>query len=184
MKIQHLIALTCALAAASACTKKETAPEGAAAPSANTAAAPAAAPAASAAPAAAGETLDASKATATLEIGSDGDAMAFDKKELSAKPGEIVKLTFKNNSKSSALQHNWVLTQPGKESEVDQAGIAAGAEKGWIPAGHPAIIAHTKLVDPGQSDTIVFRTPAAGDYPFICIFPGHSAAMRGTLHVK
>lgn len=170
MKTQLAIVLA-ALLSVSACTKKE---------SAETTAAPAEAPAAPAA----NEVLDPSKATVTLEIGSDGDAIAFDKKELAAKAGEIVKLVFKNNSKSSAMQHNFVLTHPGKESEVDQAGIVAGNEKGWVPQNHPSVIAHTKLVDPGQSDTIVFRAPAAGDYPFLCTFPGHSAAMRGVLKVK
>ncbi len=171
--------LTASLFAASACTKKEAAPESA--PAATTAAAPAAPTAAPAAK----EALDASKATASFEIATDGDAIAYDKKEITAKAGEICKLTFKNNSSSSAMQHNVVITLPGKESEVDQAGITSGAENGWIPKDHPSVIAHTKLVDPGQSETIVFRAPAkAGNYAFLCTYPGHSASMRGTFIVK
>lgn len=172
-----ILVLSASLLVASACTKKEAAPESAPATTAPAAPASAAAPASK-------EALDASKATASLELATDGDAIAYDKKEFTIKAGEIVKLTFKNNSTSSAMQHNVVITLPGKESEVDQAGITSGAENGWIPKDHPSIIAHTKLVDPGQTDTIVFRAPAAGKYAFLCTYPGHSASMRGMIIVK
>jgi azurin len=161
------------LVLAASCTKKE---EAVTAPADSAAAPQAAAPAAA---------VDPSKATVTLEIGSDGDAMAYNKTTLKCKAGEIVKLVFTNNSKSSNLQHNWVLVQAGKESDVDQAGIAAGQENGWIPQGHPAVIAHTKLVDPGQSETIYFQAPTQkGEVPYICTFPGHSMVMKGKLIVE
>ena len=60
-----------------------------------------------------------------------------------------------------------------------------GMAKSYIPeAAKPDIIANTKLVQPNQSETIEFTAPAdAGDYPYICTFPGHWMLMRGVMHV-
>jgi azurin len=30
---------------------------------------------------------------------------------------------------------------------------------------------------------VTFTAPAAGDYPYICTFPGHYMTMRGVMHV-
>jgi azurin len=152
------------------CTKKEAAPE--AAPAAQ-------APATEAAPAE-------PKATPDLEIivGTDGDNMAFDKKEFEVKAGSTVKLVFKNNAKAGGLQHNLMVVKAGTESEVANAAVAAGNDKGWIPQGNANVMVTTKLVDPGQSDSVVFVAPAAGDYPYICTFPGHAMVMKGVMHSK
>lgn len=166
-----LVLLVTALVLAPACTKKTDAPAtDAAAPAAETAAATATAPT--------------GEATATIEISSDGDNIAFNKTELKCKAGETVKLVFKNTSVSSNMQHNWVLVQPGKESEIEQAGISAGAENGWAPASHPAILAQTGLLDPGKTKEITFVCPAKGSYPYICTFPGHAQVMKGVLKAE
>jgi azurin len=48
-----------------------------------------------------------------------------------------------------------------------------------------AIIVFTKLLGPGESDTITFNAPAAGVYDYICTFPGHVIlGMRGKMTVK
>ena len=153
------------------CTKKEAAPE----------AAPAQ-PAAAAAPAAAVDPNK--KPDLEVTLGTDGDNMAFDKKEFEAKAGSTVKITFKNNAKPGGLQHNFLIVKPGSEQEVANAAIAAGNDKGWVPAGNAAVLAATKLVDPGQSDSVTFVVPAAGDYPYICTFPGHSMVMKGVMRSK
>jgi azurin len=47
------------------------------------------------------------------------------------------------------------------------------------------VIAHTKLVGGGESDTITFTAPKEpGAYPYICSFPGHFALMQGVFTVK
>ena len=47
------------------------------------------------------------------------------------------------------------------------------------------VIASTKLLGPGESDTVSFTAPAdPGDYEYVCTFPGHFAMMRGTMTVK
>lgn len=121
----------------------------------------------------------------TQNIGSVGETMAYDKTELTVKSGAEITLNFKNNS--STLQHNWVLTKPGTDNDVGLAGIKAGLKKGFIsddPAITADILAHTKLVDPGQADTVIFKAPPAGDYPYICTNAGHHTVMKGILHSK
>lgn len=176
MRIPHPFFATAALFTlifSASCSKKEESAPPAAAEAPSTASAPAA-------PA---EVLEPSKATAKLSLGSDGELMAYDKKELTVKAGEIVSLTFENHSKTSNLEHNWVLSKPGKENDILQAGVTAGADKGWLEVT-PDVIAHTKLLKAGEKETIVFRAPPAGQYPYLCTFPGHGIQMRGILKSK
>ena len=49
----------------------------------------------------------------------------------------------------------------------------------WIQPDDDRIIAHTKLLNPGESDEIKFKGQIAGFYEFVCTFPGHSATMFG-----
>ncbi|MBL9132560.1 MAG: hypothetical protein JNG86_15250, partial [Verrucomicrobiaceae bacterium] len=46
------------------------------------------------------------------------------------------------------------------------------------------VLHHTKLLDMSKEETLVFTLPAAGDYPFVCSFPGHGILMRGVLKAK
>ena len=47
------------------------------------------------------------------------------------------------------------------------------------------MIVATKLLQPGQNETITFKAPTEpGDYPFLCTFPGHATMMKGVLTVK
>ncbi len=128
--------------------------------------------------------LQACDSKTELEIASVGDTMAYDKSTLEAKAGATVTLTLKNNGTTPAMQHDWVLVKPGTEQEVDNASMAAGPSKNYL-AESPNILAHTKLVQPGGSDTITFTAPSvAGDYPYICTYPGHYPLMKGVLKVQ
>jgi azurin len=127
--------------------------------------------------------FSACNSTTELNIETVGDTMAYNTTTLEAKAGSTVKLTLKNNATSPAMQHNWILVKPGSEQEVSLAGITAGAAKGYIP-DNANIIAHTKLTKPGESDTITFTAPAAGEYPYLCSFPGHYPMMKGVLKVN
>lgn len=124
------------------------------------------------------------EATANLEIGTLTDTPGFDREELRARPGQVVSLTFRNLSRVSH-QHSWVLTRPGMDQEVGVAAQKAGPEAGFIPVLPQAIVAHTRLLYPGESQTIVFRVPKQpGEYPFICSSPGHWEVMKGKLVVE
>jgi azurin len=108
------------------------------------------------------------------------DQMKYDKIELHVKANEKVTLTLKNIGKvpKESMGHNFILLKDG----TDLAAFAkeAIAAPDHIPASDTAIIAHTKLLGPGESDTIEFTLPA-GQYVYICSFPGHYMSMTGIL---
>jgi azurin len=125
------------------------------------------------------------KPAKNLEIGTKGNAIAFDQEQLNATVNQKIRLTFKNNStQGTKMQHSWVLSRPGTEVQVAASAASAGSEKNYIP-NSPDVLAYTRLLDPGESQTITFQAPSQpGKYPFICTFPGHSTSMKGTLEVK
>jgi azurin len=63
-------------------------------------------------------------------------------------------------------------------------GLAAGDGKYWLDVDDPGIIAHTKLIEGEDSDTVTFAAPEPGTYTFLCTFPEHHAAgEKGSLTI-
>jgi azurin len=126
--------------------------------------------------------------TVSLEIGTASGAAEFryDKETLEVPAGSRIKLKFTNNTNpKDEVGHNWVLVQPGQEESVVANGIAAGDDKDWVNSDDPGIIAHTRLIEGGQSNTIRFDAPPPGTYTYLCTFPEHYAGgQKGTLTVK
>ncbi len=125
-------------------------------------------------------------AAKTCEVAIEGnDAMQFNKSEI-AIAGDCteVKLTLKHVGKLpvSSMGHNWVLTTTPDFQPVATAGVTAGADNGYLPKGDARVIANTKMLGGGESDTITFSTSKlkkGGDYTFFCSFPGHWSVMKG-----
>jgi azurin len=62
--------------------------------------------------------------------------------------------------------------------------VAAGLPQNYVKAGDARVVAHTKIVGGGESDSVSFapaKLATDGSYTFFCSFPGHSALMKGTL---
>jgi azurin len=138
-----------------------------------------------AAPAAAGA---AAKGVRTVEIVGTED-MKFSLATINAKPGEQIKvrLVVKGSMPKIAMAHNFVLLTKGAKV-VDFATAAMNARAtDFIPADKKAdIVAHTTLAGAGETVEVTFKVPAAaGEYPYLCTFPGHfQAGMKGSLVVK
>ena len=127
---------------------------------------------------------DAEAANVTLEA---TDQMTFNLKEIKVKAGQTVNLTLKHVGQmdKKVMGHNFVLLKKGTDlSAFGEAAVAAGPANDYIPTGGADVIAHTKLIGGGESDTISFKAPEAGTYDFICSFPGHLALMKGTFIVE
>jgi azurin len=119
-----------------------------------------------------------------LEI-TGNDQMQYDKKEL-AVPATCkqVTLTIHHGGQlpAAAMGHNWVLVSTPDLTAVANAGMGAGLASNYVGADDKRVLAHTKVVGGGQSDSITFSTAslkAGGDYSYLCTFPGHNALMRG-----
>lgn len=127
----------------------------------------------------------ASSGPQVIELGALHGKMRFDREELSALPGARIRLVFKNTDE---MQHNWILLKPGKDVtlRIAQKAWAMGATaqlKQFVPED-PAVIVHTRVLNPQESDTIEFTAPEQeGDYPYVCTLPGHAFSMKGILRV-
>lgn len=114
------------------------------------------------------------------------DEMRYDKSEIIVSEGQTVVLTLNHTGKLpvTSMGHNFVLLAEG--TVVADFAVAAMSEKdnNYIPADENGIIAHTKIIGGGESDTITFTAPEKGTYDFICSFPGHYAVMKGKFIVQ
>jgi azurin len=118
-----------------------------------------------------------------LMIETNGDLLEFKPTELTCHAGDQVRLIFRHTGKYVNVEHNWALILPHTFDAVTAAAVKAGEEHGWVPPGDPRILAATPMCGKGQAVMTGFIAPAAGDYPFICTFPGHAQSMWGVLHV-
>lgn len=123
-----------------------------------------------------------------VELSIEGnDQMQFNKKEFKVKAGQTVRLTLTHVGKmpKNAMGHNFVLLQQGVDLTAFGQKAAEALETDYIPESEKGnIIAHTKLLGGGESDTIEFTAPEKGTYEFLCSFPGHYALMRGVFIVE
>lgn len=114
------------------------------------------------------------------------DAMQFSTNELRVKAGEIT-LTLKHTGKmeKAVMGHNLVVLKIGTDVNTFGAKAAEAKDTDYIPASESAaIVAHTKLIGGGESDTVTFTISEPGTYDYICSFPGHLALMKGKLIVE
>jgi len=127
----------------------------------------------------------AGKADQVIRINPVVNAMKFEQKSFSVKAGTTVEIEFAN---IDFMQHNLLILQKGS---MDKVGAAAdkmaqdpkGAEKQYVPK-MPEVLFYTPLVNPEETFKLKFKVPAiAGDYPFICSFPGHWRIMNGVMKV-
>lgn len=127
----------------------------------------------------------AATAAAPIEITAN-DQMQFSTKAIEVPAGSQVTVILKNigTMPKENMAHNFTLLKPGTVVADFATKAMAAKATDYIPAGDPSVIAHTKLLGPGESDTLKFTAPPAGQYPFLCTFPGHFALMQGTLTSK
>ena len=130
----------------------------------------------------------AAKGGRTVEITAD-DKMKFDKAEITAKPGETLRIVLKNTGSMPKLvaAHNFVLLKAGTDAAAFATAAFNARDTDFIPPSlKTSVIANTALAGPGETVETTVKVPAkAGSYPFLCSFAGHFAlGMKGTLVVK
>ncbi|MET4083729.1 putative membrane-bound dehydrogenase-like protein [Pedobacter sp. UYP30] len=121
----------------------------------------------------------------TVKLAVVQNAMKYDLKTFTVKAGSMVEVVFSN---PDFMQHNLLILQKGS---MDKVGAAAdklaqdpkGIDQNYVPK-MPEVLFSTKLINPQETYKLKFRVPAdAGDYPFICSFPGHWRIMNGIMKV-
>jgi azurin len=125
-----------------------------------------------------------------VEIQAD-DKMRFDVTAFEAKPGQKISVTLKNigTTPKISMGHNFVmldrrLNVSNVQSFLDKASMEATHD--YVPTGSKDVLAHTRLLGPGETDTITFNAPfVPGEYLYLCSFPGHySQGTKGFMTVK
>ena len=121
--------------------------------------------------------------TDTIQLKAN-ENMRYDKELFRVRAGKKISLIFKNTGAKSAasMTHNVVILKSGIDI-ADFADIARNAKtEQYVPSSLDSlIIAHTRLVNGGDSDQVEFIIPKSGVYDFICSFPGHWGTMQGKI---
>lgn len=113
------------------------------------------------------------------------DIMQYDKKRITVKAGQKVTIRLEN---PDGMQHNLLIIKPGTLPKVGAAADAMvrdpqASKMQYVPKV-PEVLWATKLVSPGETVSLRFTAPSkAGDYPFVCTFPGHWRGMNGIMQV-
>ncbi|NMG34277.1 azurin [Azoarcus sp. TTM-91] len=125
---------------------------------------------------------------ATCEATVEGnDAMQFNVKEITVdKSCKKFTVHLKHTGKlaKAAMGHNLVIAKTADLQGIATDGAAAGPAKDYVKDGDARVIAHTKLIGGGESDSVSFDVSAlkAGEsYSYFCSFPGHWAIMKGAI---
>lgn len=123
-------------------------------------------------------------AEVTIETpGGNMQEMHYTVDVLKINAGQKITLHLNNTGTDPSMKHNAVIIVAGKGQEVAMAGLKE-PNNDYIPADNEAVLAHTKLLDPGQKDTIEFSIDQPGKYKFICTYPGHFPTMQGDIIVN
>ncbi|MGA0326851.1 MAG: PVC-type heme-binding CxxCH protein [Limisphaerales bacterium] len=118
-----------------------------------------------------------------VTIGTVPEKMSYDLKNFEVKAGATVKVRFINHD---FMPHNIVFGRPGSANDIGMAAIALGADgfaKAFIPDSDK-ILKASKLLQSKEEEVVTFQAPSeAGDYDYLCTFPGHHLLMRGVMKV-
>ena len=118
-------------------------------------------------------------ADTTITIRASGSTLEFTPTRVSARAGARVRIRFVNDG---TLPHNLVV--PKSDDDIDGLAVAAYAagETNYVPVEQKEkLLGYTTLASPGQTVELTMVMPAAGEYTYVCLFPGHSNSMFGKL---
>lgn len=123
-----------------------------------------------------------------VKLTPDATGLKFAQLEFTVKAGSKVKITFENKS-PVPQPHNLLILAPGSINEVGALANQMltdpeAMKKSYIPVSDK-ILHSMPLINPTETGTLEFDAPAeAGEYPYICTFPGHWMTMRGVMKVE
>jgi azurin len=123
-----------------------------------------------------------------IEISGD-DTMKYNLKTFEVRRGQEVTIIFKNVGKlpKAAMGHNLVILKLNTNAQEFAFASAKHPESDYIdPELKNKVLASTKLLGPGESETLTFTAPEIpSKYDFLCTFPAHFiTGMKGSMIVQ
>ena len=115
-----------------------------------------------------------------------GDLIKFDISRFEVVAGSRVKLVLKHTGSlpKEAMGHNIVILKPGNDMMAFATAAITARDTDFIPPDRKdQVLANSDLVGGGETTILEFTAPAAGEYDFVCTFPGHAAVMNGKMIV-
>ncbi|MCA9063129.1 MAG: c-type cytochrome [Planctomycetaceae bacterium] len=112
--------------------------------------------------------------------------LQYEPRQLRVAPGSRVSLTFHNADPS--MPHNVVVLKADKVDEFGSKAMVLASNPRAIATHYvpddPAEICFSPILNPGDQYTVYFEAPQeAGEYRFLCTYPGHWRVMQGSLYV-
>lgn len=98
-----------------------------------------------------------------------------------------VNLKHSGNLPKNVMGHNLVISKEADMQPIATDGLAAGIDKQYLKEGDARVIAHTKIIGAGETDSLkidVSKLDPAEKYGFFCSFPGHISMMKGAITLK
>lgn len=98
-----------------------------------------------------------------------------------------VNLKHSGSLPKNVMGHNLVISKEADMSSIATDGLSAGIDKDYLKEGDARVIAHTKVIGAGETDSLkvdVSKLDPAEKYGFFCSFPGHISMMKGTVTLK
>ena len=117
------------------------------------------------------------------------DQMQFSLTEFTVAAGSEVTLVFRNIGQmpKDVMGHNLAILTLGSDPDAFSAASQRHPNNEYIdPELEDQVLAATAVLGPGEEETLTFTAPeTAGEYPFVCSFPGHTpAGMKGIMIVE
>jgi len=124
--------------------------------------------------------------TIHVKLSTTGQEVMFDQQRLDLPFAKTIRLKYKNDAPlDSQISHNVAIIRPERVAAVmailqdhdyDLESVRRSAD----------ILALSRVLNPGQEDTVEFSPPEPGEYVYICLMPGHGdmLGMRGILALK
>ena len=118
------------------------------------------------------------------------EQMRYDLTRIVVEAGKPFEIIFENDD---MMPHNLVVTTPGAREEIGaltdkmQPNVLDKQGRAFVPTARNVagkILGATKLVEPGQKETLKLTAPnRTGTHEFVCTFPEHWKVMFGQLVV-
>jgi azurin len=118
-------------------------------------------------------------ADTTITIRASGSTLEFSPTRVSARSGTKLRIRFINDG---TLPHNLVV--PKNDDDIDALAKDAyqAGDTDYVPLeSKDKLVGWSRLASPGETVEVTIMVPAPGEYTYVCLFPGHSNSMFGTL---